>query len=613
MRRLFGLIIVILLYCYIAGGVPVFAEGEFTSAYNLTYEVFESGNTRVTYNVGLTNQMTNFYAAEYTLTLATTKVQNILAFDKKGKLQTSIDKKEGQTIIHLVFNDKVVGKDQTLNFTLFYETDEIAKKNGRVWEVNIPKRGEDPSIFDYTVTLKVPKNFPPAAYFLPAPATPFTWKKDQLTGGVRAAFGDFQVFNFELTYDLANPNFYPVYMEVALPPDTPYQKISLSQVSPPPVNVRVDKDGNWLARFNLSPGQKLTVIVQGLAQIFLQSQKSYPLTSDDLKPYLVSQKYWEADDPQIKDLAKKLKTPKEIYNFVVSTLSYDYEKARRGGKRLGAKETLKNPAASICMEFTDLFIALSRAAGIPTREIDGFAYTANPRLRPLAEELDILHTWPQYWDSQKNSWVMVDPTWGSTSQTDYFENLDFNHFAFAIKGYDSERPAPAGSYKLPPEKKNVKVNFATQDLREESRWEVNFAFPREIVAGFPFEGALTLKNTAATAKYNPTVTVYSSRLKPSTSQFMLGVLPPQGSKKISLDFKRTPWFSNFQDTLEVSVDGQTFNHSVIIKPIFLKFWPWIGGGLIGVATLVFFAFKARRLLFQRRFRQNNLHRQGRES
>ena len=57
------------------------------------------------------------------------------------------------------------------------------------------------------------------------------------------------------------------------------------------------------------------------------------------------------------------------------------------------------------MEFTDLFVAIARAAGIPARESVGYAYTTNSRLRPLSLVTDVLHAWPEYYDADKKIWV----------------------------------------------------------------------------------------------------------------------------------------------------------------------------------------------------------------
>jgi len=59
---------------------------------------------------------------------------------------------------------------------------------------------------------------------------------------------------------------------------------------------------------------------------------------------------------------------------------------------------LDNTTNAVCLEYTDLFVTLARAAGIPSRSIEGFAYTKNSRLRPLSLVDDVLHAWVQYYD-----------------------------------------------------------------------------------------------------------------------------------------------------------------------------------------------------------------------
>src|SRR5258707_13577173 len=101
------------------------------------------------------------------------------------------------------------------------------------------------------------------------------------------------------------------------------------------------------------------------------------------------------------------------------------------------------------MEFTDLFIAMARAAGIRAREINGYAYTENKDSEPLSLVADVLHSWPEYWDKYNKEWILVDPTWGNTTHgIDFFHKLDLRHFTFVIHGVNSEFPLSPGSYKL---------------------------------------------------------------------------------------------------------------------------------------------------------------------
>ena len=105
---------------------------------------------------------------------------------------------------------------------------------------------------------------------------------------------------------------------------------------------------------------------------------------------------------------------------------------------------------------------MSRALNIPSREINGYAYTTNTALRPLAQETDILHAWPEFYDSANNSWIQVDPTWGNTTGgIDYFHQLDFSHITFVRHGLEPTYPLPAGVYKDSLDQKYIQVEVAS--------------------------------------------------------------------------------------------------------------------------------------------------------
>jgi hypothetical protein len=304
----------------------------------------------------------------------------------------------------------------------------------------------------------VPKNLGQEAYISPSPRSTdhneshfvyrFT-KDDVKTSGVVAGFGQFQVFSFTLNYHLENPLSKTAQTEITLPPDTSYQKMYYTNLNPRPNSMYVDRDGNWIANYALKPRERVDVIASGQVQIFA-SVRPFPKPSEEtLKDNLKPNTYWEVDDPNIKNLANNLKTPKAIYDYVSTTLKYDYGRVKPNVERLGASRALNAPNSAICMEFTDLFVAIARAAGIPAREVNGYAYTENPEIQPLSLVNDVLHAWPEYYDYKKNAWIPVDPTWASTTGgIDYFSKLDLRHFTFVIHGVDSVRPYPAGSYKL---------------------------------------------------------------------------------------------------------------------------------------------------------------------
>ena len=146
---------------------------------------------------------------------------------------------------------------------------------------------------------------------------------------------------------------------------------------------------------------------------------------------------------------------------------------------------------------------MSRAAGIPAREVNGFAYTQNPNIEPLSLVADVLHAWPEYWDKDKASWVQVDPTWGSTTKgTDFFSKLDLRHFTFVVHGLDYQKPYPPGSYKLGPNpQKDVYVALTQASFPPLRNSKIEF----HVISNVPWADAiveLIIENTGNVAMYD---------------------------------------------------------------------------------------------------------------
>lgn len=556
-------------------GSPVFASEEFETSYQIDYRVQPNASVVAVQKIKLTNKLANIYASEYQISLGTTKIKNVWAKDDYGNLVPQIKKEQNNTHIKLVFPHKTVGKDKSLNLTLGYISDDYAIKKGRVLEIGIPKMAEVKNLADYQVRLFVPFIFNQPSFISPSTSKIikengeriYFFNKKQLENqSISAIFGDFQIFNFNLKYYLENKNNSPAYYEIALPPDSPFQKIFLQSIQPLPLNIRLDEDNNWLAKYLLKKNSHLEIIASGSAKIFMKTQvKSNNQKINNFNKYLIKQKFWETDDEEIQKLGHQLKTAKSIYNFVSDNLLYDYARIKQKPQRMGAATALKNKNSAVCMEFTDLFIALCRSAGIPAREVNGFAYTNNPKLRPLSLKQDVLHSWPQYYNQKKNLWISVDPTWGNTTGgIDFFNKLDLNHFAFVFHGFDSEFPLAAGSYKKKGGKgKDVQISFGKQ-IKEKSDLEIEFDFPQKIMAGLPINGNLTIKNKGNTAKYNQDLILFLDDFNFPNQKFTIKTILPFASIKQKVSLPKTNWLNAGEKNIRVEFGQKNFNRQLTI-------------------------------------------------
>lgn len=593
------------LFLFVAA-IPVNASEYFDRAYNVIYTVKENATTQVAITVTLTNKTSDYFASADTIEVGFPGITNVTVRDPDGSLQPRITKTDTGNQIEIQFNKKVVGKDKSLVFDLTFDTADIAKNEGNVWEINIPGISDPNEFVSFNAEVKVPESLGNPVFIKPTqPDNKLVFNKEQLgQSGISIAYGQAQLYSFDLEYHLRNKNVFPIRTEIALPPSTNYQEVAIDSMEPKPENVVQDRDGNWLATYALLPSQQVDVRVRGKVSVSHKPRKE-TLAKKDYALYLKEKLFWTTSNTKIKEKAKELKTPRAIYNYVVSTLSYDFERVATNQPRLGAVKALQSPSSAVCLEFSDLFIALARAAGIPAREVNGYAFTENPTQRPLSLVQDILHAWPEYYDEQKGTWVMVDPTWGNTTGgTDYFDVFDFDHIVFVRKGLDSQYPVPAGGYKFDgdEQKKDIHVTFTNSFPSNTPLLQIEPDFPQTQLSALPIQGTLTLRNVSPLRSPGATARVTSSNLSPATQDISVASLPPFGMQEIQVGFDKTPFFSNQTFDFTITLGKTIIKRDVAVAPFTFTNTQIIGGISIVFFTLIIsiIAIKTRRLRIPRR-------------
>jgi hypothetical protein len=542
------------------------AQSEFSVDAVVTYNVQDTGKTVVTHNITLENNFSTLYATTYTLGLENIDAQSVIARNSKGVIIPTDIQKDGQvTNIKVNFSDAVVGKGIQRNFSISYDNGSFAVRTGEIWEVSVPRLGPENTFRSYKVILKIPVSFGLEAYISPKPESSesngagitYVFNRDDVVQtGITAGFGQFQVFTYTLLYHLENPLGKNAQTQISLPPDTAFQKVYIKKIDPKPTNVEVDADGNWIAFYNLTPRQRVDVTVEGSVQIFA-SYRSFPKpTEQELSNNLRESEFWQVNDPNITSLATKLKTPRAIYDYVSTTLKYDFTRVQPNVQRTGALNALKNPSQAICMEFTDLFIAIARAAGIPAREINGYAYTENPDLQPLSLVADVLHAWPEYYDKDKGVWIPIDPTWASTSGgVNYFDKLDLRHFTFVIHGESSVMPYPPGSYKLGPNpQKDVYVSFGKLSDDRIVNLSVSLS-PLRVLPFLDSIYSIKVTNPGPQAMYSVYPTVYFDG-KEAARNF-IEVMPPFSNYQMQTHVPFSVLGKDSPSIVEIRVNGSS--------------------------------------------------------
>ena len=564
---------VLLLITFLMSGVAhrVSADENFDIGLTSSYTIQNDGNTTIEQQFTLTNKKPTLYASQYAIEVGSNQIQNVKVFDRNGAIPANIVNTDKKTSIAISFEDVIVGEGKKRQFTVQFESSDIAIISGNVVEVYIPRFSDLANYDNYKVELRVPERFGQPARANPAPETVevsngysvlnFSQVGDH---GITALFGEKQIYDFNLRYHLENPTTSIGLAQIALPPDTSYQKVQYLSLEPKPKELEQDVDGNWIATYEVSAGRETEVQLSGKATIYLAPQDNVP-SPTVLKDHLTAQKYWQTEDSRITQIAKENPSARGIYDYVVSALTYNFAKVNGPVTRMGASEALSDPLQAACQEFTDLFVAVSRAAGIPARRVTGYAYTENSRLRPLSLVDDVLHAWPEYYDANLNQWIAVDPTWGNTTGgLDYFSQLDFNHITFAINGVSDSVPYPAGSYKRTAEQtKDVEVSFGKEEPLPPL--DVSYQFQQKPFWLAPFRNEYQVKitNNTGVAWYNLPL---AATAEPST--ITVAKLPesitllPYQTIEVTAELQGTDWLRRRPVILTANLQGLLSRHEL---------------------------------------------------
>ncbi len=602
---LFGFLLSLLLIVtpVLAQSVPDTSGKEFSTTYDIIYEVGDDGVTAVTEKVALKNLTAKYFASKYTLIIGSTNLSDVTATDQQqSPLEVTTSPQGTKTQIDIKLNQQIAGQGKVQTFILKFKSKDFAQKIGKTWSVDIPKAPTAQALDAYNVVLSVPIDFGDPTSITPQPKSQsstynrltLNYTKEQLaTSGVSANFGSFQVFHFNLHYRLKGESLFPDLKSVPLPATTQYQDIALTSIDPKPLNVTIDRDGNYVAWYRLQHGDAFNVEVKGSAKIYDSGRKELipVLSSADRTALLQADKYWEKDSPLLREKVNEIfknGTPPGtkdkaslIYRYVADSLRFDVSRIHQNGERLGALTAINNPNTAVSQEFADLFVALSRAANIPAREVDGFALSLNQSLRPLSLANQSMHAWAQYYDESKG-WVMVDPTWDNTTGgIDYFYKFDLNHISFLTRGVSSTQELPL---------QKVEVSLSDEDFMTTPQIQPTLQMRERIWAGLPYHAVVKVTNNGTSVTPAMPLTFTSGQLSVvGDSSLVIPPLPPFGTAEYTFDYRTPNFTKEYQETVEVLVGAQKITKQVTVTSLFgILSYPVLIG-IIGLLSVWIYA------------------------
>ncbi|MFQ5493512.1 MAG: transglutaminase family protein [Candidatus Dojkabacteria bacterium] len=443
---------------------------EFNVTIDRTYTVESNATMQVVETHRVTNQSSNLLISKSNE--ETFQVPMVGDNDEalKKSVESVVITVDGQKLTYsTVYNDnfaelsvaypKELRKGQSLDFKLEYTNFGLVEKSGALFDVYAPgfaenfKFEQDLTKVSYSTKFKIPESLPEQNFVIPKPLSveqkagfrEYTFSQNTLIGKtIWIQFGKNQFYNFKITQeapatDDRNTGYLNEY-RVILPRDFEEgeiaQKVYFEKIDPLPFQVILDKDDNMVGYFKVPSHEATTITLEGYASVATldtdvdstNSGETTQFSMEMLNNLTTQAEFWEVTAPQIQELALELKGSKtNVYEIVEATYqnivdTIDYSEVKRFGinERQGALKTLQGGAA-VCMEYSDLFLTLSRAQGIPARAVFGYGYDS--RLPANEQEA---HQWVEVFIPGLDKWISVDVTWGEAGPA--LIGGDMNHF-----------------------------------------------------------------------------------------------------------------------------------------------------------------------------------------
>jgi transglutaminase-like putative cysteine protease len=222
------------------------------------------------------------------------------------------------------------------------------------------------------------------------------------------------------------------YVYVSLPQNTSYQRSYVASMTPPPARYVVDEDGNAYAVVFLEalPGRKYWINVTYRVEVYSyyinesESRGTWP-TYELVRKYTTTSGYWNIYNLTLIKLAREIayaNTPLEavtrLARWVSTRVNYQVYLGRAGSDHAVTRTWRGYAITGDCVEVADVFVAMARILGIPSRTVFGILlerYEQDMWLNYSTIEAEgeyILthwggHMWPQVY-VDPYGWIDVD-------------------------------------------------------------------------------------------------------------------------------------------------------------------------------------------------------------
>lgn len=214
-----------------------------------------------------------------------------------------------------------------------------------------------------------------------------------------------------------------------LPPSIPgQQEINSITITPEPTKLYEEND-NQYAEFTMSaPDSIVSIDIYIAGKVFKNDfsirkelNNATVLSDSELQQFLINERMIETDSIEVLSIAHniqgatKTEIIKNIYSYIIKNIEPEIKHKGRGAEQTA--KTMKG----MCIDWSDLFVALCRAKNIPARTVAGYKLYAPAK--------EIKHAWPEVY-FEEYGWVPFDVSinYYSDKQLDWLFCNAYTHY-----------------------------------------------------------------------------------------------------------------------------------------------------------------------------------------
>jgi transglutaminase-like putative cysteine protease len=272
------------------------------------------------------------------------------------------------------------------------------------------------------------------------------------------AYVNQQQYSIDYSVVIRNTGYYPTDLRLYLPIPSEWDAqtdLNIEEIFPEPKSQDAEETSeNRMAYWQLNgtpkkgDGQTFRIsftmsAYETITHIDSSMVQMYQTDTAEYERYTKPEKYIESNDPKVMQLAEEI-AGEETNPYLITKMFFDYiidtyKYSKLGQGLNGAKYLLENGIGE-CGDYSALFIALSRAKGIPARPVVGYWAISGT---------DQTHVWAEFF-LEGIGWIPVDATVAQLSAIKhniamrdyYFGNMD-NQRIILSKGFNIKL-VPAG-------------------------------------------------------------------------------------------------------------------------------------------------------------------------